>query len=91
LNVIRVKLARLYQKCSGAQGRCVVLPHCSDSFEGEPVLWIQPDDIEVAQFSFVVVTRFKILVGLGQKACLLGFLGAGRDEGGCQNKRHDAE
>ena len=68
LNVLRVQLARLCQKRSGAQGCSVVLPHCSDSFECERVLRIQLEHVEVAQLGFVVVARFEIIVGLGKKA-----------------------
>ena len=80
LNVLRIQLARLYQKCTGAQGCSVVLPHCSDSFKCERVLWIQPEHVEVGQLGFVIVARFEIIVCLGKKARLSGFLGTGGDE-----------
>ena len=54
-----------FQKRSSAQGCSVVLPHCSDSFECDRVLGIQLEHVEVAQLGFVVVARFKIIVGLG--------------------------
>ena len=66
LSVARIKHDRLGQKCTGAQGCSFLQPHCSDSFECERVCRIQPQRVEVGHLGFVVVARFKIIVGLGK-------------------------
>ena len=38
LNVIRIEFTRLFQKRGGTKRRGIVLPHCSDSLEGDRVL-----------------------------------------------------
>jgi hypothetical protein len=65
-NVIRIQHAGISQKCGGTQGRGVLQPHCSVSFVCERVFGVQLQHVEVAQLGFVVVARFKIIVGLGK-------------------------
>jgi hypothetical protein len=65
-NVIRIQHAGILQKCGGTQGRSVLQPHCSVSFVCERVFGVQPQQVEVAQLGFVVIARFKIIVGLGK-------------------------
>ena len=75
----------------GAQRCPIVQPHCSDSFECKSILWVELHHVEVAHLCFVVVAGFEIIVGLGEKACLLGFLGAASDQRNRQSKRYDSE
>ena len=61
---------------SGAPSSCHIAPILSNAsaFCGSSC-----SHVEVAQLGFVVVAGFEIIVGLGKKARLLGFLGAGGD------------
>src|SRR5438876_10100493 len=91
LSVLRLQLARLDQKWTGAQ-RCSFLePHCPDSLECKRVLRIQLHHFEIAQLGFVVVAGFKIIVGLGKKAAPPGFFGAGSDERDIYHKGYNFE
>jgi hypothetical protein len=79
-NVVRIQHAGISQKWSSANGRGVIQPHCSDSFESERVSRIQLQRVEIAELGFVIITRFKIPVGFPKKARLLGLLGTGSDQ-----------
>ena len=58
------------------EGVPIVQPHFADPFECKRILWVELHHVEVAHLCFVVVAGFEVIIGLGEKACLLGFLGA---------------
>ena len=76
LNVTRVQLARLCQKCAGPNRCPIVQPHFSDPLECKSILWIELHHVEVTHLRFVVIAGLEVIIGLGEKACLLAFLRA---------------
>ena len=83
LNVIRGQLARLCQKCAGANGCPIVQPYSSDPLECKSILWIELHHVEVTHLRFIVIAGLKVIIGLGEKACLLAFLRATSGQRNC--------